>query len=141
MYHRLARYLVALAGLILSAAPAGAVTTGNQSRRGLLLGARELCGGPSARDLGCHVVTGRWSGCVGHVCRNLDEVAVQTLAGRTIARLEIRRGRFAARLQPGDYRVEFLWTAKHLPPEVAWTHRVTVRSGRITRVVMESYAG
>lgn len=140
---RIVLYAVAAVGL-------STALTGNASAQrdltvgqpsGTLLGRLELCGGPAPQNNGCHVVTGRWSGCSDHVCRTLNVVDVETPSRRTVAHIKIRRGRFSARLRPAEYRIELLWTSQRATPKVAHTWHVTVRARRPTKITFRAPAG
>lgn len=120
-----------------SASPRGS----SQQSSGTIQGELELCGGPLGSVNGCHVMTGKWSGCDNHVCTSLDEVVVQTQTGRSIARLRIRHGRFVTDVTPGKYTVALLWTSKQQKPMVAYAWHVTVHNHHTTRLVFKAYAG
>jgi hypothetical protein len=107
----------------------------------------DLCGGPTAMP--CRVYTLRISGCDVRLCTRLNEVAMVTAAGKTIATAPLRAGHFAVSVKPGTYLIEMLKVVTSRgklhgqeqlsPPSEA--QRVTVIAGKSTQVVFKLYAG
>jgi hypothetical protein len=74
--------------------------------------------------------------------RTLDAVAVNDLAGRTVATAKLSEGRFTVRVKPGRYRVELLFTARHRK-SAAFSPilKARVQAEHTTKLVFKGYAG
>jgi hypothetical protein len=108
---------------------------------GTLTGVYELCV-PWPRPFGtrarCRVLTGREIG----NGRTLDAVAVNDLAGKTVATAKLNQGRFTVRVKPGKYRVELLFTERHRKPVAASPIlKARVHAAHTTNLVFKGYAG
>jgi hypothetical protein len=108
---------------------------------GTVSGVYELCvpwPPPVGTRVRCRVFAGREIG----NGRTLDAVAVNDLAGKTFTTAKLSRGRFTVRVNPGRYRVELLFTARHRR-SLAFSPilKARVHVEHTTKLVFKGYAG